>query len=121
MIRGPPVASRYPAEAKRRLFLVIPTEVRRIFIADAEASATGIEIFAKHQTSRVLQTDLFLKLKRTHRGDRFEVMMKSRNAHSEIAGSIGIGIRRPLRHPVCTLRRAVIMLCTGGSAWRSAD
>lgn len=68
------------------MFFVFAAEVGGVFVADAEAGVCYIEFFAEHQAAGFLKTDLFLKLDRTHRGYAFEMMMKTRHAHSQIAG-----------------------------------
>ena len=76
------------------MLFVIAAEVRRIFITDAKAGARSVEIFAEHETSSFLQPDLFLILKRAHRRHGFKVMVKSRNAHPQLACDV-VDPKRP--------------------------
>ena len=66
--------------------LVLTAKVRRVVVADAKTGAGGIEVLAEHQPPRFLETQLFEKLQGAHRRDRFEMMMKSGNAHPQITG-----------------------------------
>jgi hypothetical protein len=44
-----------------------------------------IEVFAQHQTARLLEPQLLLELQGAHRRNGLEVMMQTRDAHSQFA------------------------------------
>ena len=67
---------------------ILAAKIRRVFITDAGTGARHVQIFAEHQAARFLKPDLFLKLHRTHRRDRLEMMVKAGNAHAEIARDV---------------------------------
>ncbi len=66
----------------------VAAEVGRIFIADAESGARGVQVFAEHESACFLESYLFLKLQGAHRRDGLEVMVKARNAHSELSRDV---------------------------------
>jgi hypothetical protein len=55
--------------------------VRRIIVAHAVAGAGSVEVLTEHQAASLLQPQPLLKLQRTHRGDRLELVMETRDAH----------------------------------------
>jgi hypothetical protein len=97
MTRGNLEDARFKIMAKARnvafwgraeLLLVIAAKVRRVFVAAAESSACSVQVFAEHQAACFLKSYLFLKLQGAHGRGRFEVMVKSQNAHSELARDV---------------------------------
>src|SRR5205085_213573 len=71
--------------SRRRLAeepLVLSTKLRGIFVAHPIAGARGIQVFAQHETPRLLEPELLLELQGAHRGHRLELVMKPRDAHS---------------------------------------
>src|SRR5215204_2629855 len=65
--------------------LVLPVEVRSVRVAHAVAGACGIEILTEHETAGLLEPHLLLELQGTHRGERLEVVVESRDAHPELS------------------------------------
>src|SRR5215213_4920732 len=67
---------------------VLAGEVRGVRVAHSVAGARGVEILTEHETAGLLKAHLLLELQGTHRGDRPEVVVESRDAHSELPGDV---------------------------------
>jgi len=55
---------------------VLPVELARTFVSHLEGCAGSINFLREHPLPCRTEPELFLKLKRTHRGETTEVMMQ---------------------------------------------
>src|SRR5947209_2072989 len=65
---------------------VVAAEVGGVIVADLVARLGGVEVLADHQPTRLLKSNLLLKLQRTHGSDGFKVRVEAREAHPQLAG-----------------------------------
>src|SRR5438270_10749030 len=65
---------------------VLPAELGRALVADAERGLGGVEPFAQHQPPCFLQTEPLLVLERTQRRHALEVEVERRRAHPHLPG-----------------------------------
>jgi hypothetical protein len=59
--------------------------VRSIVIPHPVGNTGSVKVLPQHQTASLLEPQLLLELQRTHGSDRFEVMVKARNAHAKLS------------------------------------
>src|ERR1035441_826624 len=77
--------SKSPNVPQRRLSeetAVFAIELAGTFVPDLEGRAGGVQTIHKHASSRGMQTELLLILKRTHGGQRPEMVMQRGHAHA---------------------------------------
>ena len=70
------------------MFFVFAVEIGRVIVSHSHAGAGSVKVLTEHQSTGLLQTQLFLELDRTHRGNALELMMKTGNAHAQATGDV---------------------------------
>ena len=82
--KTPNIPHRWLAE-KTAVFAV---ELAGAFVSDLKGRAGGVQTLHEHASTRCLQPKLFLILKRTHGGQRPEVVVERGPAHARDFGEI---------------------------------
>ena len=77
-MKGPNIPHRWLAE-KTAVFAI---ELADAFVSDLKACTRRVQTIQKHVAPRCLQPKLFLILKRTHGGQRPEMMVQRGDAHA---------------------------------------